>query len=74
MAQEIQEVILAKYLDGRYAAMDQASGGYPYPVDSLFRAKIWTNMNEFFSYLRSFPELAAYVVRMEITTTKLEKF
>lgn len=30
-----------RYPDGKFVALDSASGGYPYAVDDVFRARLW---------------------------------
>lgn len=40
------------YDDGRYVAVDSASGGYPYPTDRLDMAKIWAE--PFFSEMKKY--------------------
>lgn len=55
---------------GRYIAIDQGSGGYPYAVDSLMRAETWPatpeGMEKAIAYRRDEP---FEVVLLTCTTT-----
>ena len=56
---EILHIEVLKYKNGKYAALDMQSGGYPYETNSIFRAHKWESksMGELNRYLKSFPDL-----------------
>jgi len=35
-----------RYPDGRYVALDEMSGGYPYPTTDLNQVKFWSTAEE----------------------------
>lgn len=37
----------------KYVALDQSSGGYPYLVDDLFKAELWTDATKAINYVRT---------------------
>jgi len=60
-------ITILEYLDGKYAAMDHSSGGYPYQTENIFEAYQWQKrkIGEFERYMKSFPEL----IRKDLTIT-----
>ena len=54
---------------GNFIALDSGSGGYPYTVDTVFRAEIWTSRKEAFIYRKMFEPWDLY----EIKTVIMEK-
>ena len=51
---------------GKWVAIDETRGGYPYPVKELHEAKLWTNLEEIKSYLHNFDTFGVYEVTFEI--------
>lgn len=49
--------------EGRYIALDSDSGGYPYKVDNIFRAEIWSNRKAAFEYRSHFEDWDLYEVK-----------
>ena len=49
---------------GKYVDIDGHSGGYPYPVDSPFRAKIWDNKQKATDYLNMFNKTDNYGMKL----------
>jgi hypothetical protein len=41
MEVEVNGKFVLRYPDGRWVALDQASGGYPYPVTDIESAEWW---------------------------------
>lgn len=56
---------------GKYMAIDQNSGGYPYNVDSLAGAHIFNSLDDAQVYLRGFSHLDLY--KLEYTLKKVEE-
>lgn len=71
MSTTIQVKILV-YKDGKYAAMDNASGGYPYPTDNIFRAHIWDSLEDMSNYQRMFSELEPFIMTLTLQLNRLE--
>jgi hypothetical protein len=55
--------------EGEFIALDRASGGYPYTVNTIFRAHIWKDRKEAFKYSKHFKDWDLF----EITDVILEK-
>jgi hypothetical protein len=53
----------------KYVDIDGHSGGYPYPVDSPFRAKIWDNKQKALDYLKMFNDSEYYGMKLAYLAT-----
>ena len=50
-----------QYNEGGWVALDQSTGGYPYKVLDLWRAKTWDEPEQAFAYQESFKDTIAPV-------------
>lgn len=58
-----------KFNDGRYVGIDYVSGGYPYPTNDIFQAKIWDSEIDAKQYPNSLDDIDRTVYRVNITVS-----
>jgi len=66
---KITKVVLV-YENGLFAGMDQGSGGYPFPTDSIFQAHMWSGkaIDEMDRYVKMFSELSPRIIVIDVNT------
>lgn len=63
------ESFVIKTVNGKYIAVDAASGGYPYETERISDAKIWSSKQEAFAYNNLFKKQNWTLHRLVIETT-----
>jgi hypothetical protein len=61
-----------RYSNGDFVAVDDTSGGYPYPVSKWNLAKFWYTIGNAQHYADMFPDKKFTVYKMRIELTHVE--
>lgn len=63
---KIKEIYVFKYPSGKFAGMDQDSGGYPYETSTPGGIKFWYNLKDALDYGKMFKDLTLYKIEFKL--------